>query len=54
MGSNCAPLVADLVLFSPDLIQEFHGEKDSIKRRHPRHHQRQPVEQLFPIQVVTG
>ena len=30
------------------------GEKNSTKRRHQRHHQRQPVEQLFPIQVVTS
>ena len=30
------------------------GKKDSTKRRHQRHHKRQPGEQLFPIQVVTG
>ena len=30
------------------------GKKDSIKRRHKRHHQRQPSDQLFPIQVATG
>ena len=30
------------------------GRKDSTKRRHQRHHQRQPGKQLFPIQVVTG
>ena len=30
------------------------GKKDSTKIRHQRHHQRQPGEQLFPIQVVTG
>ena len=30
------------------------GKKDSINRRHHRHHQRQPGEQIFPIQVVTG
>ena len=29
------------------------GKKDSTKRRHQRHHQRQPGEQLFPIQVAT-
>ena len=29
------------------------GIKDSTKRRHQRHHQQQPGEQLFPIQVVT-
>ena len=31
-----------------------HGKKDSTKRRHQRHHHRQPGKQLFPIQVVTG
>ena len=30
------------------------GKKDSTKRRHQRHHKRQPGEQLFPTQVVTG
>ena len=30
------------------------GKKDSTKRRHQRHHKRQPGEQLFPIQVGTG
>ena len=30
------------------------GKKDSTKRRHQRHHQRQPDEQLFSIQVVIG
>ena len=30
------------------------GKIDSTKRRHQRHHQRQPGEQLFPIQVATG
>ena len=30
------------------------GKKDSTKRRHQRHHKREPGEQLFPIQVVTG
>ena len=29
------------------------GKKDSTKRYHHRHHQRQPGEQSFPIQVVT-
>ena len=29
-------------------------KKDSTKRRHQRHHKRQPGEQQFPIQVVTG
>ena len=29
------------------------GEKDSTKKRHQRHHKRQPGEQLSPIQVVT-
>ena len=32
----------------------YRGKKDSTKRRHQRHHQRQPCEQLFPVQVVTG
>ena len=32
-----------------------HGKKYSTqKRRHQRHHQRQPDEHLFPIQLVTG
>ena len=30
------------------------GKKDSTKRHHHRHHMRQPGEQQFPIQVVTG
>ena len=30
------------------------GKKDSTKRHHHRHHKRQPGEQQFPIQVVTG
>ena len=30
------------------------GKKDSTKRHHHRHHKRQPAEQQFPIQVVTG
>ena len=30
------------------------GKKDSTKRHHHRHHMRQPGEQKFPIQVVTG
>ena len=30
------------------------GKKDSTNRRHQRHHQRQPGEQPFPIQVATG
>ena len=30
------------------------GKKDSTKRRHSRHRQRQPGEQLFPIQMVIG
>ena len=30
------------------------GEKDSTKRHHHRHHKRQPGEQQFPKQVVTG
>ena len=29
-------------------------KRDSTKRRHQRHYQRQPGEQLFPIQVVNG
>ena len=29
-------------------------EKDSTKRHHHRHHKRQPGEQHFPKQVVTG
>ena len=29
-------------------------KKDSTKRHHHRHHKRQPGEQQFPIQVVTG
>ena len=34
--------------------QTSRGKKDSTKRRHQRHHQRQTGKQLFPIQVVTG
>ena len=30
------------------------GKKDDTNRRHQRHHQRQPSEQLFPIQVASG
>ena len=30
------------------------GKKDSTKRHHHRHHKRQPGEQQFPKQVVTG
>ena len=30
------------------------GKKDSTEIRHQRHHQRQPGEQLFPIEVTTG
>ena len=30
------------------------GKKDNTKRHHLRHHKRQPGEQQFPIQVVTG
>ena len=30
------------------------GKKDSTKRHHHRHHKRQPGEQQFPMQVVTG
>ena len=30
------------------------GKKDSTKRHNHRHHKRQPGEQQFPIQVVTG
>ena len=30
------------------------GKKDSTKRHHHRHHRRQPGEQKFLIQVVTG
>ena len=30
------------------------GKKNSTKRHHHRHHKRQPGEQQFPIQVVTG
>ena len=30
------------------------GKKDSTKRHHDRHHKRQPGEQQFPKQVVTG
>ena len=30
------------------------GKKDSTKRHHHKHHQRQPGEQQFPVQVVTG
>ena len=30
------------------------GKKDSTKSHHHRHHKRQPGEQQFPIQVVTG
>ena len=30
------------------------GKKDSTKRHHHRHHKRQPGEQQFPIQVITG
>ena len=30
------------------------GKKDSTERHHRRHHKRQPGEQQFPIQVVTG
>ena len=30
------------------------GKKDSRKRHHHRHHKRQPGEQQFPKQVVTG
>ena len=30
------------------------GKKDSTKRHHHRHHKRQPGEQQFPTQVVTG
>ena len=30
------------------------GKEDSTKRHHHRHHKRQPGEQQFPIQVVTG
>ena len=29
------------------------GKRTAQKRRHQRHHQRKPGEQLFPIQVVT-
>ena len=31
-----------------------HGKKDRTKRHHHRHHKRQPGEQQFSIQVVTG
>ena len=30
------------------------GKRDSTKRHYQRHHQQQPGEQQFPIQVVTG
>ena len=30
------------------------GKKDSTKRQHDKHQQRQPDEQQFPTQVVTG
>ena len=30
------------------------GKKDSTKRLHHRHHKRQPGEQQYPKQVVTG
>ena len=30
------------------------GENDSTNRHHHKHHKRQPGEQQFPIQVVTG
>ena len=30
------------------------GKRNSIKRHHRSHHQRQQGEQLFPIHVVTG
>ena len=30
------------------------GKKDSTKRHHHRHHKRQPGQQQFPKQVVTG
>ena len=32
----------------------FRGKRDSTKRRHQRHHERQPAEQPFPIQMVTA
>ena len=39
----------------PDLIQDISWEKGQYKiRHHQRHQQRQPCEQRFPIQVVTG
>ena len=30
------------------------GKRTAQKRHHHRHHKRQPGEQQFPIQVVTG
>ena len=36
------------------LSKTTRGKKDSTKRHHHRHHKRQPGEQQFPIQVVTG
>ena len=39
----------------PDLIQDIPWEKGQHKiRYHQSHHQRQPDQQPFPIQVVTG
>ena len=34
--------------------RHLRGKKDSTKRHHHRHHKRQPGEQQFPIEVVTG